>query len=287
MVCCPSRTWGISHPCLVSHRIYAAPKHILNRTVDDQLNALEEFWDSEVLRFGEPDAKGWAAWDAASCKDEGAPRASRPSGTDVQHADPYSKWAASEELADRTHILSTRSDDADESTDPYATVLLSDIRPLLVPLHTHRAKDIFRHAWLAFAGLHVPGFLESLSEHPEDNTDDRWAYSHLVSPLHLNAVFPSDARVRRITADAQAGVLVGREREYSSGFGPVKHWGYGTIGPFDIFGHNTWTMWSSEDVQDTNVELVREIFRQCRLPGEDSAWDTLHLAFASALNIKR
>lgn len=249
------------------------------------MNALEEFWDSEVPRLGESGAKGWATWEASG-RSEQAPPIHRPVDTNSRISDPYSRWAACEALADRTQALSLRTTDADEGADPDAVVLFSDIRPLLLSLGTREAKDTFRRIWLSFLGLRVPGFVASLSAHPADNTDDRWACSVLVSPSYLASVFPADTSTRRVTADAHAGVLVGREREYGSGFGPVKDWGYETVAPLDVLGTGKWTMWTSEDVQGVDTGLVREVFKHCRVPGDGSSWDVLNVAFEAAVGLK-
>lgn len=225
-------------------------------------------------------------WEASSRPDLSPPPSTKLPNLDPRISDPYSKWAASEALADRIRALSLRSTDDEDSEDPYAVVLFSDIRPFLVPVRSERAKDVFRRVWLAFAGLHVPGFLASLSERLTDNADDRWAYAHLATSAYLSFIFPADTSAKRITADAQAGVLVGREREYGSGFGPVKSWGYGTIDPLDNFGQGRWTMWTSEDVQGVDASLVREIFKQCRITRDAVEWDILNLAFEAAVDTK-
>ncbi|KAH9944116.1 NRDE-2, necessary for RNA interference-domain-containing protein [Epithele typhae] len=264
--------------------LFCTPPALRNHTPSNQLSALEDFWDAEVPRLGEVGASGWAAWEASGRLEQETQMAQmvQPSADD---ADPFSRWANSEMHADHALTFSLRSAD-DDADDPYAVVLFSDIRPFLFPLRGERAKDVFRRAWLAFLGLHVPGFLASTSEHFEGNADDRWAYEHLAGSSHLQAVFPQAALARRIAADAHAGVLVGREREYGDGFGPVKDWGYGTIGPLDAFGFNTWTMWGAQDVKNVDHATVREVFKWCKSPGNDHAWDALCLAFEASLNIK-
>ncbi|KAI0673451.1 NRDE-2, necessary for RNA interference-domain-containing protein [Trametes maxima] len=266
--------------------LYHLPPTLSSGTFENHLDSLEEFWDSEVPRMGEPSATGWAAWEASNRPEHPPPAAPGPVNPDPRIPDPYSRWAASETVADRVHALSLRTTDDDENADPYAVVLFSDIRPLLVNVRSPRAKDVFRHIWLAFSGLHVPGFLASLSERPEENMDDRWAYTHLASQSYLGSVFPGETSAGRITADAFAGVLVGREREYGSGFGPVKNWGYGAIEPFENLGSGKWSMWTKEDVQGVDQGPVREIFKQCRISGNDAEWDVLHLAFEAAINLK-
>ncbi|KAI0756690.1 NRDE-2, necessary for RNA interference-domain-containing protein [Daedaleopsis nitida] len=266
--------------------LFHIPPQLSSKSWDDQLEALEEFWDAEVPRMGEPAASGWASWEASKRAEQSFPP-SRTNVDDVSHVeDLYSRWAASETSADRTCTISLRSADDDESSDPFAIVLFSDIRTLLLPLRTRDAKDVFRRMWLAVAGLVVPGFIASLSQHPGENSDDRWAHSSLVSSTCLASIFPADTSARQLTADAQAGVLIGREREFASGFGPVKDWTYETIAPLEALGSHNWTMWSREDVQEVDVAWVREIFKQCKLPGDGGGWDVLNLAFEAAVNAK-
>nr|VWO94247.1 Pre-mRNA-splicing factor CLF1 (crooked-neck-like protein 1) [Ganoderma boninense] len=264
--------------------LYAIPEQLHDKPFEVQLDAMEEYWDSEVPRLGEAEASGWAAWDAY--RHEHTLRPSKAAAAAPDMSDPYSKWAAAEGLADRTRAISLRSTDEDEDVDPYAVVLFSDIRPLLLCLRSSRSKDVFRHIWLAFLGVHVPGFLQSLSEHPEDNLDDRWAYSHLATEPYLASLFPPTTSTTRITADAHAGVLIGRERVFGSGFGPVKNWGYDVIGPLETQQPAKWTMWSTQDVQGVDLPLVRAIFRQCRLEQGGSNWDVLAVAFEAAVDVK-
>lgn len=260
---------------------------------ESQLNSLEEFWESEHLRVGEPGATGWASWLTSGSPDPDAAQIPRrtadPPATDP---DPYRRWASLELSADRSQHLPKRTlTTDDEDSDPYSTILFSDIRPLLVPLHTPQAAHAFRLVWLAFLGLHVPGLATLLGAAP-DNTDDRWAATHLSSPSYLSAIFPETADFARlrITADAQAGVLIGREREYKSGFGPIKYWGAGVFDALEGVGEGpgTWRMWMREDVAGIDQTLVREIFRQCQKTGvEGIEWNALAVAFEAAVNTRR
>jgi hypothetical protein len=149
-----------------------------------------------------------------------------------------------------------------------------------------RAKDAIRLAWLSVLGLHIPGFAESLSADRYANADDRWCCTYLSSPSYLAAIFPSEATQKRITADSYAGIIVGREREYANGFGPVKNWGHGVIGTLESIDGKS-GLWTREDVQGVDGPLVRRVFAQLRPEVEDVEWDMLSLAFDSATNIKR
>ncbi|EED80436.1 predicted protein, partial [Postia placenta Mad-698-R] len=265
---------------------YHTPASFVGQPFDEQLDALEEFWEAEVLRTGEPGAKGWAHWHDTDHQAEPPAARQIPEPTTVE-VDPYRRWAALESIADRTHHLPSRSFDESADADPYATILFSDIRPLLLPLRSVQAKRTFRLIWLAFLGLHIPGYLPTLSAVPSENADDRWAYGHFVSPAYLDSIIPRDnlSAATRITADAQAGVLIGREREFTSAFGPVKSWGYDVLGPLEGTTDARWRMWMAEDVAGIDHSLVREVFAQCRT-GDDAEWEILSLTFEAACSAK-
>ncbi|KAI0936623.1 hypothetical protein AcW1_000813 [Taiwanofungus camphoratus] len=267
---------------------YKLPPSLATASFEAQLDALEEFWESEVPRLGEAGASGWTSWVAAGRPAYILASTRKSAESDIADADPFRRWATAESLLDRLHQFPTRSFDLDTEVDadPYATILFSDLRPLLVPLHVPHARAAFRMVWLAFFGLHVPGFLASLSAVPGEGLDDRWAYTHFVSPAYLSSIFPESKSLRRITADAQAGVLVGREPEYKSAFGPVKSWGLGVLAPLECVGDGCWRMWGREDVLGLDEEVVREVFRQCRLGAEDVEWDMLALAFEATVSFK-
>ncbi|KAK7059081.1 hypothetical protein VNI00_001705 [Paramarasmius palmivorus] len=244
------------------------------------LDALEEFWESEVPRIGEVGSKGWSIWHSQRSETHVANPV--PSGVvDQADLDPYRQWGISESLTDRVRRWSLRS--TDDSDDPYATILFSDIRPVLVSLENQRAKDAFRMVWLSVLGLHVPGLSEFMAI-GEDCWDDRWCLNGLTSPGYLNTIFPSDQH-KRLSTESHSGVLVGRQKEYANSFGPVKHWTLGSVGALaSIFGQRG--MWDQADLAGLDVDYIRRIFSQLRLGAGDVEWDTLALAFEAAINVK-
>lgn len=317
------------------HRSYHKPSSLFYHPFERCLDALEDYWDSEWPRVGEQGANGWAAWEVSGRPEYEHPSTigSKTSRKlpEPQVPDPFQRWATTESLADKTLHLPTRSTDSEpnfnsnpnsesdtnDDADPYSTILFTDIRPLLVPLTTLHSKHTFRLIWLSFLGLHIPGLVASLgstpsatatapnSTPPTQSTDDRWTHAHLASSSYLSALFPpssdSDGRARRlrITADAQAGVVVGRERRYEGGLGPVRAWGYGVVGALEEVGGRR--MWVDVDVGDVDLGMVREVFRRCRGRGggggggggegsgdddNDGEWDVLALAFEAAVNPK-
>ena len=252
-----------------------------------QLVELEEFWDSECPRLGEEGAEGWASW--YSAKKDAPPLSTEASLLpDIPDLDPYRQWASEELQADLKLYLPTRA--VSDTLDPYSTVLLADIRPMLLNIQGRRAKHGLRMAWLSFLGLHIPGF--SLS--PDDNSDwdDRWNMSYLTNPYYLQSLFPSETTQRNFLPESVAGVIVGRERAYSTPFGPVRYWGCDVSRPLDLTSGEPGrlprrTLWTSDEIADVDANIVRRLFTSLRFTKGDSEWDVLTLAFETAFNPKR
>ncbi|KAF5385316.1 hypothetical protein D9615_001411 [Tricholomella constricta] len=267
--------------------MFGMPQALHGLSYETQLERLEEFWESEVPRVGEDGSRGWAAW-VLSDRKERSHRSKTPVAKDLIELDPYRQWAARETQMDEVHFLPSRS--SDDTDDPYCTILFADIRPLLIHPESSLAKNAFRRAWISFLGLHIPGFSASLSSSMEINWDDRWNQGHLKRLSYLDALFPRDAIQNRLTTEAYAGAIVGREKIYASGFGPVKCWGYGVLGPLDGLGLEKGRakakMWEKEDVEGLDEGFVRRVFTQLRLGRDDTEWDVLALAFEAALDVK-
>ncbi|KAJ7596925.1 NRDE-2, necessary for RNA interference-domain-containing protein [Mycena floridula] len=255
---------------------YHLPQSLDGLPFSQVLDELEEFWESEVPRFGEVDAKGWADWIACGRYENTSPSIlSRrtPSTTEV---DPYRIWAASEQFSDALRLPSRSIDELSQS-DPYATIFFSDIRPMLLPLQSQASRDAFRKAWLSVLGLSIPGFIKSISPSPELIWDDRWSLTNFLSRQYLDAIFPKHGQ-QIIASDAFAGIIVGREKQYNSGFGPVKSWGYNVLRPLETGS----SLWGKTDVTELDHDLIRRVFAQLRSGLDDIEWDTLLLAFEAA-----
>ncbi|KAG0696046.1 NRDE-2, necessary for RNA interference-domain-containing protein [Suillus ampliporus] len=264
---------------------FEVPQSLYGLPLEMQLESLEEFWESEIPRAGEPGAKGWADWISCGRPDSsGSPlMAVAQMDVDDQSSDPYVQWHRDELRADRASHVPARSADERSESDPYATVLLSDIKALLLPLRTEGAKNAFRLIWLSVLGLHIPGLAETLSQ---GSWDDRWSYTYLSSFSRLDLIFPATAGERQLIADSRAGTLIGREREFSSAFGPVKEWSRDVLGPLEWIGKEKWRMWTAVDLQGIDQDFVRAVFKQLKCGSEDYEWDIYALAFEAALGIK-
>ncbi|KAK1228610.1 hypothetical protein PQX77_008204 [Marasmius sp. AFHP31] len=260
--------------------LFEIPQSLHGLPIDTVLDGLEGFWDSEVPRIGEPGSKGWTHW--YSRRDTQQPVPITPSKfAEAVDLDPYRQWGINESLDDRRRAQPLRS--SDNSDDPYATILLSDLRQILSPLQSDRAKRAFRLAWLSFLGLPIPGLFDYLAV-DDGSLDDRWSLGHLTTPSYLDAIFPPPDR-QLLTTDAVSGVIIGRQKEYANSFGPVKYWTWGSLDPLEpVFSKHG--MWDKVDVAGVDTEQVRRIFQQLRLGREDIEWDTLALAFEAALDVK-
>jgi hypothetical protein len=148
----------------------------------------------------------------------------------------------------------------------------------------------FRLAWLSFLGLHLPGF--RLSASSELDWDDRWNLEILTRTATLNSIFPSEGIHTPLLTDAVAGVIIGRERQYSSPFGPVRCWGYGVCDALDLASaepgkHQRRGVWSHNDIAEVDRNIVRHVFSSLRMGKNDVEWDSLALAFELADNPMR
>ncbi|KAG6888835.1 hypothetical protein C0992_007393 [Termitomyces sp. T32_za158] len=266
--------------------LFRIPQALYGLPHEIQLEHLENFWESEAPRIGEVGSRGWAAWVSGHREDISS---KKQDVNQIIDLDPYRQWAARESQMDELGYLPSRS--FDDTDDPYSTILFSDIRSLLITLKSVAAKNAFRQGWLAFVGLHIPGFSLTLSLSNCINWDDRWNLGHLTRRPFLDALFSSGTTQTQITSESVAGVIVGREKQYADPQGPIKCWGYGVLGPLDVIkmsqtGKMKAAMWGSEDVQGLEHDFIKRLLAQLRLGTDDAEWDILTLAFEAAMNVK-
>ncbi|CAG8732417.1 11367_t:CDS:2, partial [Acaulospora colombiana] len=134
------------------------PKILTNLPLNDRIERLEEFWESEVPRIGEKNAAGWAVWEQ-----RGRPEAEEEPLDSLRDLvgfsisdDPYQRWYRRESACDLIGALSTRSFNEDQD-DPFTTILFNDIREFLSDIRSDNARNYLRLAFLSFNGLHIPG----------------------------------------------------------------------------------------------------------------------------------
>ena len=271
---------------------FRRPPAISQLPFEEQIDNLEEYWDLEAERIGEPGSTGWADWYIAG-KPEQTPgcvpisTSSTPVAIATSLSDPYQRWAQTEVQADELMRPPLRSTDPGAELDPYAAILFSDIRPFLFEFTSKRSMGLFRLMWLSHLGLHVPG-LEAMAG---TDDDDRWAQVRLVSKSYIETIFPSSTDTQSSAPESHAGILVGGEKQYMDSFGPIKNWSHRCIGPFEVSefwnGKARWAMWTKEDIAGVDVEFLRRVFDHCRMGDDDLEWDLLTLAFEAVIDVKR
>ncbi|TID17946.1 DUF1740-domain-containing protein [Venturia nashicola] len=118
--------------------------------------AYEEFWESEVARIGEVNAKGWSNFDP---KNQEIPEPinimpeSALGGEDI-----FTSFALAEETIARNPELvhAGRSSDDTGEDDPYHMVLFRDIEPILFPAMLGHDSPRLVPAFLLFLGMPQP-----------------------------------------------------------------------------------------------------------------------------------
>jgi hypothetical protein len=126
---------------------------------DDSLQLFEEFWDSEVLRIGEADAKGWRSYHANSSSSTTLPLKSPVQAH--QSVSGLENFRIRE--FDHMHKLFYPGRTTDEigEDDPFHLVLYSDVEEYLQVLPRHTPHHLILEAFLCFAGMHRPPRLGS------------------------------------------------------------------------------------------------------------------------------
>ncbi|KAL4816636.1 NRDE-2, necessary for RNA interference-domain-containing protein [Aspergillus spinulosporus] len=97
----------------------------VHMVTDEVLSAFTDFWDSEVVRIGEPGAKGWKNSTAALFE----PKTFQPQGY-LNPKSMFASWTACEQERMLIAQLPARSLDEPED-DPYRVVLASDLSEIL------------------------------------------------------------------------------------------------------------------------------------------------------------
>ncbi|KAL2129108.1 hypothetical protein VTI74DRAFT_8209 [Chaetomium olivicolor] len=130
-------------------------------TAESALGALAEFWESEVARIGEGNAKGWKQFVEAGGQmaDPPDPR-SDGRGILPRTTDPFEAWAATEQQCAEKARMPARTLDEGTDDDPFRVVMFSDIKDLLIWFPSTvlpRVRPLLSEAFLVFCGLPPAG----------------------------------------------------------------------------------------------------------------------------------
>lgn len=125
---------------------------------EDILTEFSDFWETEVPRIGEEEAKGWSyfAEDANGATQETRTKPKTLSAEIPQTKDMFKSWAAVEKQAMAASRMPAFTMDGDAQDDPFRVVMFSDIKDFLVWLPDEvlaTARPRLLDAFLLFCGL--------------------------------------------------------------------------------------------------------------------------------------
>ncbi|KAF9116677.1 hypothetical protein BGX27_000059 [Mortierella sp. AM989] len=159
--------------------LFNMPPSLATEPWDIQIGSLEEYWDSELPRFGEKDAKGWTHY--VTEEDEVAvdnlldhiklPSLNAPTeelikafaDKDVERYH-YSRWATLEKTLNTQcwfPIRTTEEMPDQLEDDPYGIIIFDDIRPFIVSLYTPEARQQYVDCIFNFLGIPMNSFAGS------------------------------------------------------------------------------------------------------------------------------
>lgn len=155
---------------------FFCPPHLKPPMAIDQhdklLEGLEEFWDSEVLRVGETDAKGWASY-ASSGGDGDVPDAQKENTNfeKLDPSDPFGSWMDAEEERIGLSMMPARTIDEVEEDDPYRVVLFPDLKDFMFCFSSPLVKRKVADSFLVFSGLTPVYHVEPVASGSPESTD--------------------------------------------------------------------------------------------------------------------
>jgi hypothetical protein len=272
------------------HRTFFTPSDLSTQPFQAQLSALEEWWDSEVPRIGEVDAKGWngsVQSSVTSTTTSDSEASDRMAVDSANETDPYIRWSSAELLKSNTSILPFKSTEEDD--DPYSTILFDDIKPFPFPPPPPHSKtrELLPYYFLTFLGLPIPGL--------SNDDDSLWSDLRLSDNPSLRAElfsFPNQQSQNDVPlslTSLQLDPLIGKERSMREGWNGIKEWGFDLLrNPLDGWGvKGEGRIWeSSKDLESVkDMGFMRRLFEQLDVVMDDK-WRMYWIAFEAASGIK-
>ncbi|KAF9991805.1 hypothetical protein BGZ79_003952, partial [Entomortierella chlamydospora] len=203
--------------------LFNMPPSLATEPWEIQIGSLEEYWDSELPRFGEKDAKGWTHY--VTEEDEVAvdnllditklPSMEAPTeelikafaDNDVERYR-YSRWAKLEKTLNTLcwFPIRTTDDMPDQlDDDPYGIIIFDDIRPFIVPLYTSEARQQYVDCMFNFLGVPMNSFAGSSG--PRSLASPKLAKSgDIYNPYFHDSLLMNASIEVQSTLDASSGL---------------------------------------------------------------------------------
>ncbi|KAI9313832.1 NRDE-2, necessary for RNA interference-domain-containing protein [Dichotomocladium elegans] len=152
------RAFG-SLQALVEFTLFQPPEFRTSEDVSfgDMIEAFCEFWDTEVPRFGEQNAKGWREYYKTKKAETTEDSRTNVPGVDDQpdlfSLQDWVRWEQSRESKNRMPSRMSIIDPNIIDQDPYVVTLADDIRDLMFDVTTHEARQALIYSIFVFLGL--------------------------------------------------------------------------------------------------------------------------------------
>lgn len=243
---------------------FARPSDASDSEAEDLLSSFGDFWESEVPRIGEENAKGWAhfaeAEEMADLPESKIDPAAAPPGT----RDVYKAWATLETQRGKNARLPSRTLDEGTEDDPFRVVMFSDLKLLMFfvpPTILTSMKEPLLDAFLLFNQ-----FL------PASKTPSAVIQEALSDPfIHGNVVATEDLVSSKHHDPEETGKIEPRFTQ------PSRHM---ALSPDVLFAGESWFSYF-EHTPSLEVDLVLNVTTQLALSfGLDSVGEhTLAVAW--------
>ncbi|KAI8825246.1 NRDE-2, necessary for RNA interference-domain-containing protein [Fimicolochytrium jonesii] len=138
------------------------PPAFRTQTYEQRLGMFESFWESEVPRFGEDGAEGWAANILKTGKPADAPAPPSPPPEMDDEEDEYARFLYEETQQDYRNWLPLREAADDNGIDdPYRTVMFDDVSTLMFDVRHESTRQQLIHNFLHLLSVPLNGGISS------------------------------------------------------------------------------------------------------------------------------
>ncbi|KTW31513.1 hypothetical protein T552_00155 [Pneumocystis carinii B80] len=264
---------------LIEFNFFMPDSFLCNVNNASCLQDFEEFWDSEVPRFGEDEAKGWKKYDnkyqhiISFDKNSNDISLSNNENISQDIEDEYTKWYK-QETAKNVYVNPKRSTNTDTDNDPYSIIFFSDIEQLLYFFTSNRIRLNLIYFSLHFFGFSLHRIDKTSNESPlldsfiqDFSSIDsfNWFWSSEYLSLKLSQQFnkntiDSDYLLKHF----QSPVHI-----------KLKNWPITIDTLFSI--DNTW--YQNINYQGFNKDFIKNCFEQLKDIIDDDLFSMLHLLF--------
>ncbi|KAI9145860.1 NRDE-2, necessary for RNA interference-domain-containing protein [Paraphysoderma sedebokerense] len=264
------------------------PYALEDASEDEIMESLEDFWESELPRFGENDARGWSAFVEGSRDD--ADSFIPVDFKAVKSNDAFIDFYRLEKAKDCSKWFPLRCTDPDNTLDdPFSCVLYEDIRPFVLTLRSPQAKHHLIFALFERLNINIPVHLPTSHPFRSDSLLQQ-IDSHSLASYWNNSSpnVPELSSLQDIVSIVDGVPMIPELRnDYLLGdFGVVgKLLEIGSL--FSRRRKNGWFRWfDGTEVEDPNMQrFIRNVFNQSAPIAQHlDAMKLLYLSIEFSLN---